>query len=70
MENVNVGDIVQIIDEKNPWFPCLLIVTEVKKWGIQGYVKTPKHDGLAFYRVVYGSFKTVGRAFIVYREID
>lgn len=35
------GDIVQIVDEADPWFGCLLVVTEPKPWGVQGFVSVP-----------------------------
>lgn len=41
-----IGDIVQIVDEDHAWFPCLLIVSEVKSWGVQAYALIPKsNDG-------------------------
>jgi hypothetical protein len=40
------GDIVQIIDVQHPWYPCLLIVDEVKPWGIQAACIIPEsNDG-------------------------
>lgn len=38
------GDIVQIIDIRHDWYPCLLIVEEDKDWGILGYIAIPQRD--------------------------
>ena len=35
------GDIVQITDKEHHWYPCLIIVDEVKEWGIIGYIHYP-----------------------------
>jgi hypothetical protein len=63
------GDVIQIINEENKWFPCLLVVSEVKSWGIQAYVMLPKNDGtgtgFAYYRISYGEFVKIGSALIV-----
>lgn len=61
------GDIVQITNTKCEWYPCLLIVDEVKTWGIQGYVlvPTPSGVGSAYYRVNTEDFDKVGKAIIV-----
>jgi len=66
MENLEKGCIVQITDESDPWFPCLLIVDEVKSWGIQGYLTIPPNaTGNAYYRIENGKFEFVGIAKIV-----
>lgn len=56
-------DIVQIVPEHN-WGGCLLVVDEVKSWGIQGYVEIPL-KGQAYIRIKNGEFEVVGRAVFV-----
>lgn len=57
-----VNDIVQITDESNQhWFACLVQVSEVKSWGIQGFIKIPM-QGDAYIRLKTGSFEVVGTA--------
>ena len=66
MDEIKKNDIVQITDENDNWYPCLLIVDEVKSWGIQGYLTIPGPDkGNAYYRVSNGKFEKVGKANIV-----
>lgn len=69
MEELKEGDIIQITDETNKWFPCLLIVSEVKSWGVQAYITIPKNDGTplgnAYYRIENGKFEKVGSALLV-----
>lgn len=64
-----VGDIVQIIDESHHWFPCLIIVTEPKTWGVQGYMTLVKArdepNGNAFIRLRNEQVELVGKAAII-----
>jgi hypothetical protein len=66
------GDIIQITDEANRWYPCLLVVDEVKSWGVQAYLTVPTNDdepnGNAFYRIENGKFEKVGQAVIALPE--
>lgn len=63
------GYIVQLDPEKcrNPMFRgCYLTVTEIKDWGVQGYVQALGTDnemgGQAFYRAQKDEYELVGRA--------
>ncbi|KKM61992.1 hypothetical protein LCGC14_1526160 [marine sediment metagenome] len=48
-----VDDIIQVSPGHDETFgAALLIVTEVKLWGIKGYVQTPD-SGQVFYRLPY-----------------
>lgn len=67
MEPVVVGSIVQIDPEKmGGWGGCLVVVSEVKTWGIQGYVQipsnTPEKTGQAYIRVKTEDFVVCGMA--------
>ncbi len=70
LNGFTVGDIIQITDESHAWFPCLLIIDEVKMWGVQAYALTPtKNDGSEkpaqyFNRLEFGEFEKVGVAVI------
>lgn len=68
MEAIN-GDIVQIVDENHHWFPSLVVVTELKAFGIQGFVFIPHNDGTpagqAFIRLKREQYERVGTAVIV-----
>lgn len=61
------GDVVQLTDTRNLGFAgCMLIVTEVKAWGVQGYVQLPgtrtAFGPQAYYRAETHEFKRIGRA--------
>jgi hypothetical protein len=61
-DTVRVGDVVQIDPTVDGHFAgCLLTVTEVKSWGVQGFVKVPA-SGEAYYRCPFGQIARVGRA--------
>jgi hypothetical protein len=56
------GTIVQIDPDSDEVFGgCLLIVTELKKFGVQGYVDVPG-KGQAYYRAKEGNYKICGSA--------
>lgn len=60
-----VGDVVQVDPEHDPIFgSCLLIVTELKAWGVMGTVRVPQPGGAAdaWYRIPFGKFARVGQA--------
>lgn len=65
------GDIIQITDPADPWFPCLLIVSEVKLWGVQAYALIPtcnhgrESPGRAYRRLKTNIFTLVGSAVII-----
>lgn len=63
------GDIVQITDQTNRWFPALVVIHEVKSWGVMGfaYMPSPKGPpaGEAYYRLKAGEFETVGRVVVM-----
>lgn len=61
---VEEGDIVQITDETHEWFPSLIVVSEVKSFGVQGYVHIPM-KGDAYIRLDKSKYERVGRAAIV-----
>lgn len=63
------GDIAQVINEKHQWFKCLVIVEEVKSWGIQGYTTIPL-QGDAYIRLNYDEITLVGYADIVTFEAE
>lgn len=65
-KEIKPGVIVQLDPEKtgNPMFAaCLMVVTEMKSWGVQGYVQTTgqngKPGGQAYYRAKFGTFLPV-----------
>lgn len=59
------GDVVQLGPNSN--FPyCLMVVTEPKKFGAQGYISVPdklgEEPGLAYYRAKWEDMEFVGKA--------
>jgi hypothetical protein len=63
---VRVGDIVQLGPEcRNPMFRfCLMVVTEPKAWGAQGYVQAwgaeGSEGGQAYYRAAWSEMAPTG----------
>lgn len=69
MTGLEDGDVVQLdpVLTANPMFRgCMLVVSEVKPWGVQGYVQglgeNGQMGGQAYYRAETGTFAFVGRS--------
>lgn len=64
------GDIIQITDPLHKWFPCLIVVDEVKSFGVQGYAfaPTPEGAGQAYIRLERANYEEVGASVIVDTE--
>jgi len=61
--DVKVGDIVQVNPDKEMWGACLVVVTELKSWGIQGYVQSAGVPGQQYIRLKADEYEyTGGRA--------
>ncbi len=64
---LTVDSIIQLdpIKTENKMFAgCLMVVTEIKSWGVQGYVQGLGKDGdpagQAYYRATTGTFELTG----------
>lgn len=63
VDDISVNDVVQIDPEKDErWGSCFLIVSEVKSWGVEGYLRIPMQEGNAFYRVPFENTALIGKA--------
>lgn len=64
--DIQPGDIVQIDPESDSCFGgCLVIVTEVKSWGIQGFARVPgegDNGGNSYIRKKWEEFEYCGKA--------
>lgn len=69
MSEVEENDIVQITDNSHHWFPSLIVVTELKSFGIMGFCFIPANDGTpagqAYIRLRSEQYERVGRATMV-----
>jgi hypothetical protein len=57
---IEIGDIVQVDPSKEVFGGCMVVVTEVKSWGIQGYVQSAGVEGQQYIRLDFDSFETTG----------
>jgi hypothetical protein len=60
MTELKRGDIVQV-DPSHEWGGCLVVITEPKGWGVQGFVQIPK-GGRAYIRLNNDVIECVGHA--------
>jgi hypothetical protein len=77
IDKIEEGDVVQLdpVKTSNPNFQgCMLTVSEVKPWGVMGYVQSLGEDGKmggqAYYRAETGTYEYVGRSVWVMAERD
>lgn len=59
-DKIEVGDIVQVNPEREVFGACMIVVTEVKTWGIQGYVQNAGQEGQAYIRLKFEDFEPTG----------
>jgi nanoRNase/pAp phosphatase (c-di-AMP/oligoRNAs hydrolase) len=57
---LEVGDIVQVNPDKDVFGACMVTVSEIKAWGIQGYVQNAGQEGQAYIRLKFGDFEHTG----------
>jgi hypothetical protein len=55
-----VGDIVQVDPSFETFGACMVVVTEIKDWGIQGYVQSAGVEGQQYIRLKTEMFEPTG----------
>jgi hypothetical protein len=55
-----VGQIVQVNPELEVFGACMVVVTEQKSWGIQGYVQSAGVHGQQYIRLKHKDFELTG----------
>ena len=60
MTDIEKGDIVQVNPKVETFGACMVVVTEVKSWGIQGYVQNAGSDGQAYIRLKFDDVEATG----------
>lgn len=59
---MEIGDVVQVNNNNaSDWNGCLVIVHEIRDWGIVAYMKVPM-KGVAYIRLTFDEFDYVGKA--------
>jgi len=60
MSEIKVGDIVQVSPDRELFGACMVVVTEVRSWGIQGYVQSVGVEGQQYIRLANDDFEFTG----------
>jgi hypothetical protein len=70
MDNrIKENSIVQVNEKgQGGWIGCLIQVSEVKSWGIQGYIHIPT-QGDACIRLEWDKVEYIGDAVLIHQEI-
>lgn len=61
---IKKGSVVQANENAGEWCGCLLIVDEVKDWGVQAGMKVP-FKGAAYIRLRFDQVEYIGEAILV-----
>jgi hypothetical protein len=64
------GDVIQLTDITHAWYPCLMVVGEVKSWGVQACVLVPQSNAeqsvtQAWNRLSFNQVCFIGEAQII-----
>lgn len=59
-EKIKVGDIVQVNPDKELFGACMVVVTELKSFCIQGYVQSAGVPGQQYIRLKFDDFEPTG----------
>lgn len=63
---MQINSVVQINEKGTPgWVGCFVTVTEVKSWGIQGFVSIPMQEGQEFIRLNFNQIDHIGEAALI-----
>ena len=64
---VQKGDVVQVMDNLPEWAGTLLVVSEVKPFGVQAGMKIP-FQGVTFIRLKWEEFELIGKSYFWFGE--
>ncbi len=70
---IHPADLVQIIDAQHKWFPTVVVVSEVKSWGVQGFCFWPSNTEppkKGYIRLQTGQFEYCGVCRIIEKDLD
>lgn len=66
---VKVGSVIQVKETVPAWGGCLMIVQEVKEWGVQCYMRLPGREMKTTYlRLNHSEYYVIGEAELVEDE--
>lgn len=65
--SINRGGIIQANENAGEWCGCVLIVDEVKDWGVQAFMHIPMR-GDAYIRLKYDQFDDLGAVAVLMPE--
>jgi len=60
MNEIAIGDIVQVTPDKEMFGACMVVVTELKSFGIQGYVQSAGVPGQQYIRLKFDEYEHTG----------
>lgn len=60
MSEIQPGEIVQVAPHVRMFGACMVVVSEVKSWGVQGYVQSAGVAGQQYVRIKREDFERTG----------
>lgn len=61
---IKPGSVVQVNENGKEWAGCTLIVSELKSFGVQAYLKVP-FKGNAYMRLTWEQIEYIGEAVLI-----
>ena len=66
---IKVGSVIQVKETIPAWGGCLMIVDEVKQWGVQCYMRIPGREiKSTAMRLHHSEYYYIGEAEVIQRE--
>jgi hypothetical protein len=63
--NLKVNGVIQVINDQNKnLFGSILMIVEIRDWGVLASMRVP-FKGAAYFRIKYGEFSYIGRSALV-----
>lgn len=66
---IKVGTVIQVKETIPAWGGCLMIVDEVKEWGVQASMRLPQKEmRVTFLRLNHSEYYVIGDSMLVFDE--
>lgn len=64
LNSADKHDVIQVNEKVAGWVGCLMVVDEVRDWGVIAYMTVP-YNGVTFLRLKHDEYELIGNAEIV-----
>lgn len=61
---ISKGDVIQVNESLTEWCGCLMIVDEIKPWGVMASMRVPG-SGITYMMLLSDQYEYIGKAVLV-----